>query len=131
MLSLVGVAVLLLPTLPASRLDDAWDHFNLEGSDEHMIHEHFVDWMFGNVDAGSSEFYFQSHDVDRDSRLDGLELLHALHHQNSSVHASSSQEHWHEDSLVIDLLLRQADANDDGFLDYSEYVLSRKRYTAV
>lgn len=124
---------LSLACLTRQRLDTAWDEFDLEKSDEHLIHEHFVGWVFGHLDGiDANEFYFQAHDTDRDSKLDGLELFHALHHQNVSRHSQhSSQSHFYEDSLTVDLLLKQADADNDGYLDYYEYILSRKRYKAV
>lgn len=123
----------LLLTLSScsGRLDTGWDAFHLEHSDEHLIHEHFVGWVFGHTDVDTVEYYFKAHDSDSDSKLDGLELLHALHHQNSSDHAIGTPEHFDKDAQAIDLLMRQADADDDGFLDYYEYIMSRKRYKAV
>ena len=110
--------------------DTPWRAFNLQAIDEHLIQEHYFDWMFGYVNADSLEFFFQAHDADGNSKLDGLELLHALHHQNTSTHTSTTQQHWHEDSLVINSLLDLADADQDGLLDFYEYIVSRKRQVA-
>lgn len=109
-----------------SQKNTAWVEFDLDKSDHHLINEHFVKWMFGDFDHDSNEYYFQAHDSDDNSKLDGLELLHALHHQNTSRHMETSQDHFHEDSVIVDLLLKQADSDNDGFLDYYEYIVSRK-----
>lgn len=115
----------------SSPWDTAWDEFNLVNPDDHLLHEHFVGWMFGNVDLDTDELYFQLHDNDGNAKLDGLELFHALHHQNISRHKEQTEGHFFDDSLTLDFLLKQADTNNDGYLDYYEYVQSRNRHKAV
>lgn len=92
-------------------------------------------------------YYFLVHDTDKNSKLDGLELL------NSIIHTTHEEEDG-EDSLdekvfnrfvgelvqflfslvilrtileMVDEVLREDDNDQDGYIDYSEYVDGSKR----
>ncbi|XP_063993369.1 multiple coagulation factor deficiency protein 2 homolog [Diachasmimorpha longicaudata] len=76
-------------------------------------------------------YYFQAHDIDNNTKLDGLELLHAIQH---SFH---KEEDGHEigDELKqipfivesIDRVLEEDDLDRDGYITYIEYVLARQK----
>lgn len=96
-------------------------------------------------------YYFLVHDTDKNSKLDGLELL------NSIIHTTHNEDHEDEeleDSLdeklfnhfvgelaiqffftavllaileMVDEVLIEDDKNQDGYIDYSEYVDGSKR----
>ncbi|XP_030763610.1 multiple coagulation factor deficiency protein 2 homolog [Sitophilus oryzae] len=83
-------------------------------------------------------YYFLLHDSDKDSRLDGLELLNAILHtthqgdedysENSLDNSSNTKTNDFEEFVeLVDQVLREEDKNQDGYLDYTEYVDSRKR----
>ncbi|XP_024873954.1 multiple coagulation factor deficiency protein 2 homolog [Temnothorax curvispinosus] len=88
---------------------------------------------FSKMTEQEIEFhYFQIHDVDNNTKLDGLEILHALQH---SLHESSAYSD-EEDAMqsdqdwivgLIDKVLEEDDLNNDGYLEYVEYVLGRQR----
>ncbi|XP_076336329.1 multiple coagulation factor deficiency protein 2 homolog [Tachypleus tridentatus] len=89
-------------------------------------------------------YFFQLHDLDKDNRLDGLEILAAINHVADNVYDPSDDENeashpatyfvqqkWNtkfaNDAVVIDKILQENDLNKDGFLIYSEYALARQR----
>lgn len=82
--------------------------------------------------------HYNNIDVNGDGRLDGLELLQYMHH-NDMVHRTHSHEHethdnhfklthYEKDSSFIDSLLSDTDADRDGFLDFYEYSAAAKKY---
>lgn len=83
--------------------------------------------------------YFQLHDFDKNNRLDGLEILQAIHHTETHEH-DNNHEHENEPEdeetkrqnfeyyvELIDKVLEDDDADNDGFLSYAEYAAGRKR----
>ncbi|XP_076252602.1 multiple coagulation factor deficiency protein 2 homolog [Rhynchophorus ferrugineus] len=82
-------------------------------------------------------YYFLLHDSDKNSKLDGLELLNAILHtthdetsaagQHNNIATSTNSEDFDNFVDLVDQVLRDEDKNHDGYLDYSEYVDSRKR----
>lgn len=119
----MSCVLLLIPiVLSYDRQHSAWDAFNVEKIDDHMAHEHRLTALMFGMSINPLDAYFEAHDTDHNTKLDGLELLHALHHQNSSQHIESTEFHFQQDSLTVDLLLLQADSDSNGFIDYYEYV---------
>ncbi|XP_043285279.1 multiple coagulation factor deficiency protein 2 homolog [Venturia canescens] len=95
-----------------------------------------------NMNAQELEFYyFKFHDIDNNTKLDGLELLRALQHSlhgeendensNEVDHVHADQEHAVvDDSWIIELIdrvLAEDDLDNDGYLGYIEYVLGRQK----
>ncbi|XP_054264342.1 multiple coagulation factor deficiency protein 2 homolog [Macrosteles quadrilineatus] len=90
--------------------------------------------------------YFKLHDFDNNTKLDGLEILQAIHHtihkeveeeegkegeEGSGGHASEGKPPT-EDELpyfieLIDQVLAEDDQDKDGYLSYMEYVIGRQR----
>nr|CAD7418256.1 unnamed protein product [Timema poppensis] len=84
--------------------------------------------------------YFKLHDFDNNTKLDGLEILQAIHH---TVHSESeegagdgeekSADHQQrQDDFqyfvdLIDQVLAEDDLDNDGYLSYVEYVVGRKK----
>ncbi|XP_023233120.1 multiple coagulation factor deficiency protein 2 homolog isoform X2 [Centruroides sculpturatus] len=81
------------------------------------------------------------HDLDKDGKLDGLELLMALSHVTEE--RISENERYNEadrlekqrkqneiyelDAAIIDLLFSEDDLNNDGYLTYHEFALSHRK----
>lgn len=97
---------------------------------------------FSKMTKQEIEFhYFKVHDEDNNTKLDGLELLHAIQHtfhENrvaDAEHDGLSEEMLHleeKDGLpwiieLIDRVLEEDDLDNDGYLGYYEYVLGRQR----
>ena len=84
---------LLYPAVVRSfdRPHSAWDAFNVEKIDDHLAHEHTLSALMFGMTISPFDAYFEAHDTDHNSKLDGLELLHALHHQNTRVDTTSQQ----------------------------------------
>ncbi|EZA46438.1 multiple coagulation factor deficiency protein 2 homolog [Ooceraea biroi] len=91
---------------------------------------------FSKMTKQEIEFhYFQSHDIDNNTKLDGLELLHAIQH-TFHEHANDEEDTIQSEDLpwiveLIDKVLEEDDLNKDGYLEYVEYVLGRQRDHAV
>nr|XP_023029869.1 multiple coagulation factor deficiency protein 2 homolog isoform X1 [Leptinotarsa decemlineata]XP_023029876.1 multiple coagulation factor deficiency protein 2 homolog isoform X1 [Leptinotarsa decemlineata] len=108
--------------------------------DKEHLQEHLEDVIpdpdFSKMTDEELEFYyFQVHDTDKNSKLDGLEILQAIIHTdehndaegNDGNHVSSTQSsdlsYYIE---LIDQVLEEDDADHDGYLSYSEYVARRR-----
>ncbi|XP_033209156.1 multiple coagulation factor deficiency protein 2 homolog [Belonocnema kinseyi] len=84
-------------------------------------------------------YYFTLHDVDNNTKLDGLEILHAIQHtlhehddEGDNKQLRDSQHKDGEDDLpwiveLIDRVLAEDDLDNDGYLGYIEYMLGRQR----
>ncbi|XP_052750311.1 multiple coagulation factor deficiency protein 2 homolog [Galleria mellonella] len=77
--------------------------------------------------------YFSAHDFDRNSKLDGLELLkavyHTIEHETPDADADSSIEPEANDLdayiALVDRTLESDDTDGDGFVSYAEYRAAR------
>ncbi|XP_064214959.1 uncharacterized protein LOC664432 [Tribolium castaneum] len=76
-------------------------------------------------------YYFQVHDTDKNSKLDGLEILNAiLHTAHEEKHEEGEDTHSLEDFEyyveLIDRVLAEDDSDKDGYLSYPEYTSGRR-----
>ncbi|EFN86199.1 Multiple coagulation factor deficiency protein 2-like protein [Harpegnathos saltator] len=77
--------------------------------------------------------YFKVHDFDNNIKLDGLEILHAVQHTLHEKELEDDDDNKKDKhdlpSIVglIDRALDQDDVNNDGYLEYVEYVIGKKR----
>ncbi|XP_017775616.1 PREDICTED: multiple coagulation factor deficiency protein 2 homolog [Nicrophorus vespilloides] len=78
-------------------------------------------------------YYFQVHDVDKNSKLDGLEILQAIQHTMHKDESESNESTENDEDTfnyyveLIDKVLAEDDLDNDGFLTYPEYVAGRKK----
>lgn len=86
-------------------------------------------------------YYFKLHDIDNNTKLDGLEILHAIQHtfhsvdnegENNELSDYQHKEEENENDLpwiieLIDRVLEEDDLDNDGYLGYIEYMLGRQR----
>lgn len=80
--------------------------------------------------------HFYAIDTSGDNKLDGLELLQYMHH-NGMVHEDHHHNkvddhhkltHYERDATFIDSIMRHADSDDDGYLDFYEYQKAASKY---
>uniref|UniRef100_A0A914HK89 EF-hand domain-containing protein n=1 Tax=Globodera rostochiensis TaxID=31243 RepID=A0A914HK89_GLORO len=79
--------------------------------------------------------YFNMHDLDKNGRLDGIELIKAIthfHQENASPgHEGASipppLPNENELENMIDSILREDDFNGDGYIDYGEFLKAQKQ----
>lgn len=79
--------------------------------------------------------YFKMHDADNNNKLDGCELIKSLIHWHEQGHqdpnnpAPSGEKIFKDDELVqlIDPILNMDDGNNDGFIDYPEFVQAQQK----
>ncbi|KJH43875.1 hypothetical protein DICVIV_10107 [Dictyocaulus viviparus] len=68
--------------------------------------------------------YFTMIDLNKDNRLDGLDILQAMTHSHDD---SQQNDMVYSDEMIeeiVDLTLKQMDFDNDGFVDFREYVKS-------
>ncbi|KAL3083004.1 hypothetical protein niasHS_010806 [Heterodera schachtii] len=78
--------------------------------------------------------YFNMHDLDKNGKLDGIELIKAIthfHQENASPgHQGASipppLPNENELENMIDSILREDDFNGDGYIDYGEFLKAQK-----
>ncbi|EFP05346.1 hypothetical protein GCK72_018101 [Caenorhabditis remanei] len=111
-----------------------------QARDEHHIKEH----LDGKVDPTANmtpeqlQFhYFNMHDLDKNGKLDGVELIKAITHfhaenpgpahtQNNPNHQPPPLPSEVELETMIDSILKDDDFNADGFIDYGEFLKAQK-----
>ncbi|KAJ4429979.1 multiple coagulation factor deficiency protein 2 homolog [Periplaneta americana] len=93
--------------------------------------------------------YFKLHDFDNNTKLDGLEILQAIHHTvhyneeqaenddshnhqqqtetQTEPHKNTDQDDFNYFVELIDQVLEQDDLDKDGYLSYIEYVVGRQK----
>ncbi|XP_071833754.1 uncharacterized protein [Apostichopus japonicus] len=107
---------------------------------EHMMHDLQGVAEFGNflqemTDDELQFHYFKIHDTDHNNRLDGLEVLQAVSHYDSSHDADPSKERESpsEEELedMVDTVLYDDDRNRDGYIDYLEFSKSLLHKTST
>ncbi|XP_075240853.1 multiple coagulation factor deficiency protein 2 homolog [Convolutriloba macropyga] len=92
---------------------------NLDSEEEH-IREHLESIAKIPEEQMTREqkhfHYFILHDTDKNLKIDGLEILHAMFHRDSTVK-------WDSKEIVglVDNLLIERDRNNDGYIDYYEF----------
>lgn len=73
-------------------------------------------------------YFFTFHDSDKNDRLDGLELFHALtHYVNGGKSEEEDDGHTlleDEVESLVDNLLQKHDLNHDGYIEYTELMNS-------
>ena len=107
---------------------------------EHMTDYYKEDDIDEQLNLDSEEaaqfHYFKLHDYDNNNKLDGLELYAAIAHF-STEHSANKEESGDPTPTPIDLdesqlerlvntILEQDDENDDGFVDYYEFVQAQR-----
>ncbi|KHJ79913.1 hypothetical protein OESDEN_20425 [Oesophagostomum dentatum] len=67
--------------------------------------------------------YFSMNDLDKDNRIDGIEIIKALTHSHEDE-TGPGLPIKDEDELItlVDNVLKDMDLNRDGYIDYAEYL---------
>ncbi|XP_046976167.1 multiple coagulation factor deficiency protein 2 homolog isoform X3 [Vanessa cardui] len=68
--------------------------------------------------------YFKMHDADNNNKLDGCELIKSLihwHEPNGEEKVVQLQYKDEDLSEIVEGALKQADKNNDGYIDYAEF----------
>ncbi|KAK9511698.1 hypothetical protein O3M35_000310 [Rhynocoris fuscipes] len=123
--------------------------------DSQLLHdvEHIQDDLAGTLPDDAAEkmtpeelefHYFKLHDFDHNTKLDGLEILHAIRHslghdddhENSTSAQIESSTYYKKPTPaqdfaffvdLIDHVLLEDDTDRDGYLSYVEYAIGRQR----
>lgn len=93
------------------------------------------DDMEQQIDLESEEstrfHYFKLHDYDNNNKLDGLELYAAIahyaeHHEGEAEGEKQRSMEHEQITKLVDVVLEQDDMNEDGFVDYFEFVQAQE-----
>ena len=105
------------------------------------LYRHIKEHLEGKVDPTANmtpeqlQFhYFNMHDLDKNGRLDGVELIKAITHFHQENPGPQHQNRDQPPPLpseveleqMIDSILREDDYNGDGFIDYGEFLRAQK-----
>merc|ERR1719479_124587 len=111
-------------------------HKDMQHEKEHMKEHMDVPIDTSNMSEQELQFhYFKMHDSDGNNKLDGCELVKSLiHWHDQSNHDKNSgqpvpeEKIFKDDELVsmIDPILATDDKNNDGYIDYSEFVIAQQ-----
>lgn len=114
----------------------AQEVLEIQAHDSHHLKEHLMEQMgldeeaaikYLNETKGEVQFFLM-HDYDNNSKLDGLELFQGLSHHDHSQDEKDDHESSKiaEDEMAtfVDTILEDQDRNDDGYIDYPEFVHS-------
>lgn len=79
--------------------------------------------------------YFKMHDADNNNKLDGCELIKSLihwHEQGNSETGETQDKLFKDEELVqlIDPILSMDDTNNDGYIDYPEFIQAQQNAAA-
>ncbi|KAE9556756.1 hypothetical protein FO519_000162 [Halicephalobus sp. NKZ332] len=111
------------------------------GGEQAKDAEHIKEHLEGKVDPTANmtpeqlQFhYFNMHDLDKNGRLDGVELIKAITHFHQENPGPQHQNNNQPPPLpseieleqMIDSILREDDYNGDGFIDYGEFLRAQK-----
>lgn len=96
------------------------------------IDDDMLDALYPNEDHDEMRQWFSSYDRDFDMRLSGHEIMFGLLHENieeEEKHGTfsdfSKSEFYNDPKRLydeVDEILREFDANNDGFVDLGEYL---------
>ncbi|PAA84480.1 hypothetical protein BOX15_Mlig032881g2 [Macrostomum lignano] len=122
-LILLALASYALPTAVASGGDPMHVHDSAHMF-SHMEHLSIKPKDGKELSEAEQEYYyFKMHDFDNNNKLDGLELMKSMldHDEGKQVMSDTALEQ------AINEVLKDEDANGDGYIDYSEFVASQRK----
>ncbi|XP_014781480.1 regulator of nonsense transcripts 1 [Octopus bimaculoides] len=114
-------------------------NFKEESHDQAHIAEHLKDYAHKPVDQMTNEemefHYFKLHDYDDNNKLDGNEITSAITHFQREDHQDANEAAARtmsdtEISDIVDMVLKEDDLNNDGYVEYSEFATAQRRAKA-
>ncbi|XP_029041429.2 multiple coagulation factor deficiency protein 2 homolog [Osmia bicornis bicornis] len=77
--------------------------------------------------------YFKMHDADNNNKLDGCELIKSLIHWHEQGNKEVREKLFKDEELVtlIDPILSMDDTNNDGYIDYPEFIQAQQYAAAT
>ncbi|KAM9847346.1 multiple coagulation factor deficiency protein 2 [Aulostomus maculatus] len=102
--------------------------------DRNMVQDkdHIMEHLEGVIEKPEKEMtpqelqlhYFKMHDYDGNNLLDGLELATAITHVHKEEKGESHPMKEEDLIALIDVVLKDDDLNNDGYIDYAEFAKS-------
>ncbi|GMT10707.1 hypothetical protein PFISCL1PPCAC_2004, partial [Pristionchus fissidentatus] len=98
--------------------------------DEEHLKQHMEDKIDISkmTDEQQKFYYFSMHDLNKDNRIDGIEIMKALAHDHESEKSGPGVSINDEEAMIkmVDMVLTDSDFNGDGFIDYAEYIKKQR-----
>ncbi|KAI6213038.1 hypothetical protein M3Y94_00102200 [Aphelenchoides besseyi] len=118
----VTIVLVLSIELNAQRRFASRDAIN----DEEHIAQHLKDKVkVQQLNEQQKKFhYFKLHDLNRDSSLDGLEIMKAITHNHDDESNAKPRDVMSDEDLetLVDSVLKEMDLDNDGKIQFAEYV---------
>ncbi|KAI3379095.1 hypothetical protein SNEBB_007987 [Seison nebaliae] len=110
--------------------NDGTHHLRSQAHNEEHIKEHLKEEHYAKPDEMSQDdqnfYYFKLHDYDHNNKLDGIELSAAFSHVDN--HEGQEEKMTEEKVMgLVDHVLKEEDANGDGYITYDEFLAAIKR----
>nr|CAD2143780.1 unnamed protein product [Meloidogyne enterolobii] len=106
------------------------------GGEQVKDEEHIKEHLEGKVDPTAHmtpeqlQFhYFNMHDLDKNGKLDGIELIKAISHYHEENSAQQNAPPVPDESqleTMIDTIIKDDDFDGDGYIDYGEFLRAQK-----
>lgn len=115
------------PHLDQTRQQGAF-HGKAQVHDREHVMEHYEGVINPEEKLSDEELtfhYFKVHDYDQNDKLDGIELISALTHYHKNEGPDTPRMSDDELAGMIDTILKEDDSNNDGFIDYPEFIMSQ------
>ncbi|XP_040162639.1 multiple coagulation factor deficiency protein 2 homolog isoform X4 [Anopheles arabiensis] len=107
---------------------------NLQQEKQHIAEHMEVPIDTSKMSEQELQFhYFKMHDSDNNNKLDGCELIKSLIHWHEKDNGEGEHDHepvaYTDEQLsgIVDAVMKNMDRNNDGVVDWPEYVLSSSR----
>lgn len=97
---------------------------------EYYQNENMTDELKLDSEEEMEFHYFKLHDYDGNNKLDGLELGAAMTHFHEGEGAARAHNIALDDdemASLIDQILAEDDLNNDGYVDYYEFVHAQRK----
>jgi len=105
---------------------------NKEVHDQEHIKEHLQGQVNPEQQMTNEQLqyhYFKMHDSNNDNMLDGIELVKAITHWHGDEKVAPPKLSEKELEDMIDQILKDDDFNNDGYIDYSEFLKAQQGRT--
>ncbi|XP_052766089.1 multiple coagulation factor deficiency protein 2 homolog isoform X3 [Mya arenaria] len=110
--------------------------FGVNSHEAEHIKEHLKDVVEKPKEEMSDEelefHYFKLHDYDGNNKLDGVEITKAIthfHEEEGDEEKVANSKVFSDEEIanIVDMVLKEDDLNNDGYIEYVEFVTAQRK----